>query len=134
MSQPTAFRIQASTVAEVVAGHYGFSLLRLQSQSRARRLAHARFIAIYAIRELCPHMSYPMIGRLLGGRDHTSVIYAAKRAEALLLDETHAAILRQVYVDLGSRTVDAQLKLARARVRELNQMKKKLTLDQQVAA
>ncbi|MNR52727.1 Chromosomal replication initiator protein DnaA [compost metagenome] len=39
---------------------------------------------MYSIRQLCPHMSLPHIGRLLGGRDHTTVLHGVRKIEELM--------------------------------------------------
>jgi len=39
---------------------------------------------MYAIRQLCPHMSLPAIGRMLGGRDHTTILHGVRKIEDLL--------------------------------------------------
>lgn len=48
---------------------------------RARRhpLVDYRHIAMWTIRECFPLMSYPMIGRLFGGRDHSTVIHGVRK-------------------------------------------------------
>jgi chromosomal replication initiation ATPase DnaA len=52
--------------------------------SRLKELVEARHLAIY----LCitiTGLSYPQIGRYFGGRDHTSVLHAHRKIEALRL-------------------------------------------------
>ena len=58
----------------------GFDAGALLSNDRHRSVVRARHIAMYAARMLGG--SYPEIGRIFGGRDHGTVIYACKRVNA----------------------------------------------------
>lgn len=53
----------------------------LRSHERHRSLSRARDIAAYVLRER-GGFSYPEIGALLGGRDHSSVMAAVRRVAA----------------------------------------------------
>lgn len=59
-----------------VAETYGFTVAEIKGPSRKRSLVRARYNAIYETRRLCPHLSLPHIGRIFGGRDHSSIHYA----------------------------------------------------------
>lgn len=72
-------RKTASLVLVEVARKHGFSSDQIIGQSRVAPLAAARQAAYYEIYTQCPHMSLPGIGRLLGGRDHTSVRHGVIR-------------------------------------------------------
>lgn len=48
---------------------------------RKASIVNARHVAIGLCRERLGYLSFPQIGRLFGGRDHTTVMYAAKRVE-----------------------------------------------------
>ena len=50
----------------------------VESSSRRQDLVKVRDLIIYLLREY-GEMSYPAIGRLLGGRDHTTVIHSYKK-------------------------------------------------------
>jgi hypothetical protein len=39
------------------------------------------------MREFCPHLSFPAIGRIIGGRDHATIIHATKRIAALIVED-----------------------------------------------
>lgn len=55
-----------------------------------RRFPHlvaARQLTAYALRRYFG-LSYPRIGRLLGGRDHTTIIHACRSVERALLEAT----------------------------------------------
>jgi len=53
------------------------------SPQRARRVARPRQVAMYLSRKLTTR-SLPEIGRRFGGRDHTTVLHACRRIEALI--------------------------------------------------
>ena len=72
------------TIAEIQAAvgtHFGVSAQELLSTSRSPRIAWPRQLAMYLARELTDE-SLPAIGRHFGGRDHTTVMYACRRAGA----------------------------------------------------
>ncbi len=62
-------------IIEVVAEAYGFATEDLVGQRRVRPLVTARHVAMYLTRTLTEY-SYPAIGRIFGGRDHTTCINA----------------------------------------------------------
>lgn len=66
----------------------------LVGAARARPIAHARQRAIYVARRLCPHLSYPALGRAFGGRDHTTAIHADQAVEKRLADPACSEIGR----------------------------------------
>lgn len=65
-------------VAQIVAHLYGCELSHLRGASRAQREVVARHHAMFVVKQLFPYMSLPQIGRMFGGRDHTTVIHALK--------------------------------------------------------
>lgn len=71
-------RIKARAVVEYVAKRHGISLGEITGRQTARQ------IAMFVIRDSCPHLSLPQIGRALGGRDHTTVIHALRKIESLM--------------------------------------------------
>ena len=52
------------------------------SNRRSRIVARPRQIAMY-LSKTCTTKSLPEIGKLFGGRDHTTVIHAVKKVESL---------------------------------------------------
>ncbi|HTB70557.1 MAG TPA: chromosomal replication initiator protein DnaA [Solirubrobacteraceae bacterium] len=83
-SRPTASEIQSA-----VSEHFGLRPHDLLSTSRAARVAWPRQLAMYLARELTDG-SLPAIGRDFGGRDHTTVLHACRRASARLADDGDA--------------------------------------------
>jgi hypothetical protein len=55
----------------------------LNSARRTQPLTHVRQFAMALTKELTPR-SLPEIGRLFGGRDHTTVLYACRRFEPII--------------------------------------------------
>lgn len=73
----------ADLIAEKVAKYYGLPSGALGTASRKQTTVLARAVGIYLMRELTP-LSYDHIGRLLGGRDHTTVMHNYRRIERAL--------------------------------------------------
>jgi chromosomal replication initiation ATPase DnaA len=65
---------RATEIIAQVAEDWGYTVKQLVSPRREKRIAYARFEAMYRLRNECPHMSLPMIGVRIGGRDHTTVL------------------------------------------------------------
>ncbi|MFI6029183.1 chromosomal replication initiator protein DnaA [Amycolatopsis magusensis] len=70
--------ISAPTIMGVTAEFFDVSLDELCGPGKTKALATARQIAMYLCRELTD-MSLPRIGQTFGGRDHTTVMHAAKK-------------------------------------------------------
>ena len=77
----------AKQIAQTIADFYDLRLEELMSQNREKRLAHPRQILMYLLREE-NNMSYPTIGREIGGRDHTTIMYACGKIEKELQTDT----------------------------------------------
>jgi chromosomal replication initiator protein len=78
------------SVAEIQAAtceHFGLSPEELLSTARTPRIAWPRQVAMYLARELTEE-SLPAIGRHFGGRDHTTVLHAWRRATARIAGES----------------------------------------------
>jgi chromosomal replication initiator protein len=69
--------ITPNIIKKVVASYYGIKSADLDSESRARNVSYPRQIAMYLCKDLT-NLSYPKIGDVFGGRDHTTVIHACK--------------------------------------------------------
>ncbi len=57
----------------------------IKSRKRTKNIVVARQVAMYLSRKLTTH-SLPEIGEKFGGKDHTSVIYAIKKVEKMLME------------------------------------------------
>jgi chromosomal replication initiator protein len=76
---------RSATVEEIqkkTAEFYKLDLREMQSTLRARQIARPRQVAMFLARELTSR-SLPDIGRRFGGRDHTTVLHACRRIDAL---------------------------------------------------
>lgn len=69
-----------------VAIFYDTTTLAIKSQRRDAKVIKPRQVLCYlAYTETA--MSFPAIGRLIGNRDHTTILYAVRKIEKLLKDE-----------------------------------------------
>jgi chromosomal replication initiator protein len=81
---PRGRSAQATSVEEIqqrVAEGFGISRAELVGSSRAATPLRARQVAIFLTRELTD-LSLPQIGRLYGGRDHSTILNSLRRIEA----------------------------------------------------
>ncbi len=74
--------LKPGAVVDMVAKTFNLSVDRLLSPDRSRDVALPRQIAMYLMRET--NISLPQIGMALGGRDHTTVMYACEKVADLL--------------------------------------------------
>lgn len=70
-------RIDAELIMELVSNKFNILVKDLTGKRRTKNIAAARHIAMFLCREITGH-SYPEIGRLFGGRDHSTAIHAYK--------------------------------------------------------
>lgn len=78
-------RVTGRQVADFVAERHGLTFQQLISPHRVTSIVRPRQIAMYVMREVCPHLSLPAIGRLLGGRDHTTMAINTEYAGEMYL-------------------------------------------------
>ena len=79
-------RITVDEIQKVTSDHYGLKQTELLSERRTRAVARPRQTAMW----LCKHLttrSLPDLGRRFGGRDHTTVLHAVRRIEALRAED-----------------------------------------------
>lgn len=84
--QPRQGGAVMDAAARVATAQFRVSLRELKGPFRSQALADARSLVVWALRALGPGMSYPAIGLLLGGRDHSTVMNSHKRALRLRLE------------------------------------------------
>jgi chromosomal replication initiator protein len=75
-------RITIDEIQKACAAHYRIDAAEMRSKRRAVAVARPRQIAMYLAKKLTPR-SLPEIGRIFGGRDHTTVIHAIRRIEEM---------------------------------------------------
>ncbi len=75
-------RVKIEEIQKLVAGHYSVSRADILSSRRTAVVVRPRQIAMYLSKVLTLR-SLPEIGRRFGGRDHTTVLHAVRKIEAL---------------------------------------------------
>ncbi|MBJ7444351.1 MAG: chromosomal replication initiator protein DnaA [Sphingobium sp.] len=95
-----ARRITVDEIQKVCAAHYKIDASEMRSKRRARAVARPRQVAMYLAKKMTPR-SLPEIGRIFGGRDHSTVIHAVRTIEGLResnpdIDADVRALLRQL--------------------------------------
>ena len=79
-------RVTVDQIQKAVAEHYGLKQADIISERRARVVARPRQAAMWIAKQITTR-SLPDIGRRFGGRDHTTVLHAVRRIEALKQDD-----------------------------------------------
>ncbi len=74
------------TIQQIVSGvlsrHPAYCINDLKGSKRTHPLVDVRQLAMYEVRRQRPDLSFPVIGRWFGGRDHTTVMHAVRKIEA----------------------------------------------------
>lgn len=78
----SARRITVDEIQKACAAHYRIDPSEMRSKRRARAVARPRQVAMYLAKKMTPR-SLPEIGRIFGGRDHSTVIHAVRTIEEL---------------------------------------------------
>ncbi len=102
---PRRRTLTSAQILQTVADYYHSSVDILLGRDRSKETAWARQVAMYLIREET-EASLPTIGDMLGGRDHTTVMYGCdKVADMVERDDSVRkqviAIREQLYHDVG---------------------------------
>lgn len=71
--------LDPADIKKAVANYYKIKVSEMESPKRSRNIAYPRQIAIYLIRDMCPNYSFPKIGELFGGRDHTTILHSYEK-------------------------------------------------------
>lgn len=69
-------------IKRAVSSYFDVSVRDIDSARRTERIAHARQIGMFLAR-VFTKKSFPEIGRLFGGRDHTTALHAVKKIEII---------------------------------------------------
>ncbi len=72
--------VHSSDIVDAVVEFFGVSLTDLNSSKKDRTVSLARSFCMYLARRLTK-MSFPEIGKTLGNKNHTTVIFACRRIE-----------------------------------------------------
>lgn len=72
--------ITPEKIKKIVCKYYNIKVSDIESSKRTNNIAFPRQVAMYLIREMTDS-SFPKIGEMFGGRDHTTVKYACGKIE-----------------------------------------------------
>jgi chromosomal replication initiator protein len=86
--QDTNLKVKPNKVLSIVARHFGISVSQLTGKKRNAHFVQPRQITMFILRDELG-LTLPEVGRLLGNRDHTTIIYGVDK------------ISRQIDVDEG---------------------------------
>ncbi|HEV1287009.1 MAG TPA: chromosomal replication initiator protein DnaA [Bryobacteraceae bacterium] len=75
-------RINMDAVLRAVADKFQLQPAQLKQKTNAQQIAYPRQIAMYLIKELT-HSSLPEIGRMFGGKHHTTVLHSVQKIDKL---------------------------------------------------
>jgi chromosomal replication initiator protein len=94
-------RTNYKKITEIVAEFYDVNINDLINRSRKQEVVRPRQVAMYLMREELKS-SYPFIGTKLGGRDHTTALYACEKIEKELennnnLEQELSLIKERIY-------------------------------------
>lgn len=82
--------ITVELIQKATADHFGIKVSELKSDKRLKNFVQARQVAIWLCRDMTK-ASYPDIGARFGGKDHSTVIYAAKKIDKIIKDDSKLA-------------------------------------------
>ena len=80
--------IALENIMRVVARHYDVSPIDIRSKNRHKDIAAIRQITFYFMKKLT-YKSLQAIGTSIGGRDHSTVIHAVQKIEAMVAVDKH---------------------------------------------
>jgi chromosomal replication initiator protein len=108
---------EAADIERAVVSYFGVTRAQMHSTSRSRSASLARGVAMYLIRKHTP-LSFPEIGRCLGGKNHSTVLMATQRITRFLAQDhkvawtnaegVHSAPLRDVLGAIENELVRAR--------------------------
>jgi chromosomal replication initiator protein len=78
--------LDAEAIIRKVGDYYGVTVAQIKGKRRDKALVTARQVAMHLVREMTSS-SLPEIGRLFGGKDHTTVIHACQKIKATMKDD-----------------------------------------------
>ena len=84
------------TIMSEVAQKMQVSVVEILSSQRHNNLVRARQVAMYLCRQRLG-LSYPELGRIFGGKDHSTVIHSIRKIESLILtDQSLSKLIEQM--------------------------------------
>jgi len=91
---PAPSSVEPDRILKIVADAFNLTQEELLSRNRSKKIALPRQIAMYLLRDMV-NISFPQIGKTMGGRDHTTVLYACEKVADLI--ERDDLFRRQVF-------------------------------------
>jgi len=91
---PSPSTVEPDHVVGVVAEAFNLTREEILSRNRSKSISLPRQIAMYLLRDVI-NASFPQIGETMGGRDHTTVLYACEKISGLI--ERDDQFRRQVF-------------------------------------
>ena len=73
--------VTAELILQIVADHFGLTPLDITSQRRSKEIVYPRQITMYLCRSMID-IPLQSIGKVLGGRDHTTIIHGCEKIAA----------------------------------------------------
>lgn len=77
-------------IVKIVSGFYNTETEKIYEKTRKKEIVYVRQIVMYILREFFS-ISYPAIGKEIGGRDHTTVIHSYERVTSNLKEDPNLA-------------------------------------------
>ncbi|MBP3917665.1 MAG: chromosomal replication initiator protein DnaA [Clostridia bacterium] len=90
-------KVTQDKIFNAVANKYGVTVEQIKGTRKSKEIAQARHICVYIMRKITD-MSLPAIGKVMGGKDHTTILYSVNliqkrvREDALLENDIDALI------------------------------------------
>jgi chromosomal replication initiator protein len=102
-------RVTGRSVLDFVSERFDVAPADIIGRDKSRPVVHMRMVAMLLIRELCPHLSYNLIGKMMGGRDHTTVMSNVVRArEIIQASPEMAEVAEATLVHFGAKPMTHQ--------------------------
>ncbi len=88
--------VTSSQIINLTASHLDMSPAEILGSRRTREVVLARQIAMFLCRELL-NSSYPELGKIFGGKDHSTIMYAVKKIKGIQnLDQSMHKLLTEL--------------------------------------
>jgi len=75
---------KVNKIIQATCEYLNIAFASIRTASRERKYAEARQLISIIVMETCPNISTGYLGQLLGGRDHSTVVYSRKTASNLI--------------------------------------------------
>lgn len=80
----TKKRLPSAKVIEAVSKVFDVSVCDIRSDLRHKKFSMPRHVACYMMKRHCEHLSYPMIAKAVGRKDHTTAMHSIAVVDNLL--------------------------------------------------